>query len=86
MAVPIAVGAWLGLKVDAAAGTTPWGLLALIFLGMAIAGAGVFGLIKRFTEDNPVRPSTDRAREAGRRWDAEIKERERKRDEGVPED
>ena len=86
MAAPIAIGAWLGLKLDEAAGTTPWGLLALIFLGMAIAGAGVFGLIKRFTEDNPVRPSTDRAREAGRRWHAEIEERERKRDEGVPED
>lgn len=86
MAVPIAIGAWLGLKLDEAAGTTPWGLLGLIFLGMAIAGVGVWGLIKRFTEDNPVRPSTERAREAGRRWDAEIEERRRKRDEGVPED
>jgi hypothetical protein len=86
VAVPIAVGAWLGAKIDAAAGTSPWGLLGLIFLGMAIAAVGVWAIIKRFTEENPVRPSTERAREAGRRWDAEVRERERKRDEGEPED
>jgi len=86
VAVPIAIGAWLGLKLDEAAGTSPWGLLGLIFLGMALAGVGVWAIIKRFTEDNPVTPSTERAREAGRRWDAEITERERKRDEGEPED
>lgn len=86
VAVPIAVGAWLGAKLDAAAGTSPWGLLGLIFLGMAIAAVGVWAIIKRFTEENPVTASTERAREAGRRWDAEIKERERKRDEGEPQD
>lgn len=86
VAVPIALGAWLGLKLDEAAGTSPWGLLGLIFLGMALAGVGVWMQIKRFTEENPIRPSTERAREAGRRWDAEIQERERKRDEGGPED
>lgn len=86
VAVPIALGAWLGLKLDEAAGTSPWGLLGLIFLGMALAGVGVWMQIKRFTEENPIRPSTERAREAGRRWDAEIAERERKRDEGEPED
>ena len=86
VAVPIAIGAWLGLKLDEAAGTTPWGLLGLIFLGMLVAGVGVWSLIKRFTEENPIRPSTEQAREAGRRWKAEIRERERKRDEGEPED
>ena len=86
VAVPIALGAWLGLKLDEAAGTSPWGLLGLIFLGMALAGVGVWMQIKRFTEENPIRPSTERAREAGRRWDAEIQERERKREEGGPED
>lgn len=86
MAVPIAFGAWLGLKLDEAAGTSPWGLLGLIFLGMALAGVGVWMQIRRFVEENPVRPSTERAREAGRRWEAEIQERERKRDEGGPED
>ncbi len=82
VAVPIAIGAWLGLKVDEAAGTSPWGLLSLVFLGMAVAGLGVWVLIRRFTEENPIRPSTERARAAGRRWEGEIAERERKRDEG----
>ena len=76
------MGAWLGLKLDQAAGTSPWGLLSLIFAGMVIAGAGVWVLIRRFAEDNPVRPSTERAREAGRRWTAETLEREREREQG----
>jgi Putative F0F1-ATPase subunit Ca2+/Mg2+ transporter len=85
IAVPIVVGAWLGLKLDEAAGTSPIGLLGLIFVGMAVAGGGVWLLIKRFTDDNPIRPSSDRAREAGRRWEAEILERERKRETGEDE-
>jgi len=85
IAVPIVVGAWLGLKLDEAAGTSPIGLLCLIFVGMAIAGGGVWLLIKRFTDDNPIPPSSDRAREAGRRWEAEIRERERQRETGEDE-
>lgn len=82
VAVPIALGAWLGLKLDEAIGTEPWGLLALIFAGMIVAGAGVWGLIKRHSDANPIRPSSERAREAGRRWEAEIRERERRREAG----
>lgn len=82
IAVPIALGAWLGLKLDEAAGTSPWGLLGLIFVGMAVAGGGVAMLIKRYSDANPIRPSSDRAREAGRRWQAEVAERERKREAG----
>jgi F0F1-type ATP synthase assembly protein I len=85
VAVPIALGAWLGLKLDEAIGTEPWGLLALIFAGMIVAGAGVWGLIKRHSDANPIRPSSDRAREAGRRWEAEIRERERRREAGEDE-
>ena len=81
IAVPIALGAWLGLKLDAALGTSPWGLLGLIFLGMAAAGGGVVVLIKRYTEENPVTPSSERAREAGRTWQAETAEEERRREE-----
>ena len=80
IAVPIALGAWLGLKLDAALGTSPWGLLGLIFVGMAAAGGGVVVLIKRYTEENPVTPSSDRAREAGQRWQAETAEEERRRE------
>jgi len=85
IAVPLVAGAWLGLKLDEAAGTSPIGLLGLIFVGMAIAGGGVWLLIKRFTDDNPIVPSSDRAREAGRRWEAEIRERERQRETGEDE-
>ena len=80
IAVPIALGAWLGLKLDGAAGTSPWGLLGLIFVGMAIAGGGVAMLIKRYAEENPVTPSSERAREAGRSWQAQTAEEERRRD------
>ena len=79
IAVPIALGAWLGVKLDAALGTSPWGLLGLIFLGMAAAGGGVAVVIKRFAEENPVTPSSDRAREAGRAWQAETAEEERRK-------
>ena len=82
IAVPIALGAWLGVKLDAALGTSPWGLLGLIFVGMAAAGGGVALLIKRYADDNPITPSSERAREAGRRWQAEVDEEQRRRDEG----
>jgi F0F1-type ATP synthase assembly protein I len=81
IAVPVALGAWLGVKLDAALGTSPWGLLGLIFVGMAAAGGGVALLIKRYAEENPVTPSSDRAREAGRKWQAEQDEEDRKREE-----
>ncbi len=82
MAVPIALGAWLGLKLDEAAGTSPWGLLALIFAGMAVAGAGVGMLIKRYAEQNPIAPASDAARKAGRRWETDLEEQRRKREAG----
>ncbi len=80
IAVPIALGAWLGLKLDERLGTSPWGLLGLIFAGMVLAGGGVALLIKRYAEENPIRPSTERARAAGRAWQREIDERERETD------
>lgn len=86
IAVPIAIGAWLGLQIDRAAGTSPIWLLGLIFVGMAIAGAGIGVLIKRYADENPIEPSTERAREAGRQWEAEIRERERRREAGEDED
>jgi F0F1-type ATP synthase assembly protein I len=82
VAVPIVVGAWLGQKLDDSAGTAPWGLLGLTFLGMAIAGVGVAYLVRRFLAENPIGPVSDRARRAGRNWQAELDEREREREAG----
>jgi hypothetical protein len=48
---------------------------------MAAAAGGVALLIKRYTEENPVTPSSDRARMAGQAWQAEQDEAERKREE-----
>lgn len=80
MAVPIALGAWLGQKLDEQIGSAPWGLLGLTFAGMAIAGLGVALLVRMYMEANPIGPVSDAAREAGRRWEAEIEERERRRE------
>jgi F0F1-type ATP synthase assembly protein I len=82
VAVPIVVGAWLGQKLDDSAGTAPWGLLGLTFLGMAIAGIGVAYLVRRYLAENPIGPVSDRARRAGRSWQAEMDEREREREAG----
>ncbi len=80
VAVPIALGAWLGQKLDEQVGTAPWGLLLLTFAGMALAGLGVAILVRRYMEENPVGPVTDSARKAGRRWEAEIEEQEAQRE------
>ena len=82
IAVPIAIGAWLGLQVDRATGASPIGLLGLIFAGMVIAGVGVGVVIRRYADENPIEPSSERAREAGRRWEAEIRDQERRREAG----
>jgi F0F1-type ATP synthase assembly protein I len=79
VAVPIALGAWLGQQVDDRLGIAPWGLLALTFVGMALAGLAIAWLIRRTSGGlNP--PVSEAAREAGRRWQAEIDERERERE------
>jgi hypothetical protein len=80
IAIPIAIGAWLGLKLDETAGTSPWGLLGLIFVGMVVAGAGVAWSIKSFLDENPTEASSERAREAGRAWQREADEEERRRE------
>ena len=82
VAVPIVVGAWLGQKLDENAGTAPWGLLGLTFLGLALAGMGLAYMVRRYMTENPVGPVSDRARRAGRSWQAELDEREQRRDAG----
>jgi len=38
-------------------------------------------VIRRFSEENPVTTSSDRAREAGRKWQAETADEERRKEE-----
>jgi hypothetical protein len=49
---------------------------------MALAGLGVAYMVRRYLAENPIGPVSDRARRAGRSWQAEIDEREQKREAG----
>jgi hypothetical protein len=79
---PLLVAAYFGQKLDEAFGTTPNLALASILVGLAIAGLGMFVIIKRYIALNPVPPTSEAAREAGRRWEREIADQERKKDAG----
>lgn len=79
---PLLAAAIIGQKLDERFGTAPnLGLLSIL-LGLALAGLGMFLVIKRYLDANPQQPVTDAAREAGRRWEREIAERERKKETG----
>ncbi len=79
---PLLVAAYFGQKLDEAFGTTPNLALVSILVGLAIAGLGMFVIIKRYIALNPVPPTSEAAREAGRRWEREIADQERKKDAG----
>jgi hypothetical protein len=73
--VPLFAAIWLAQQV-----TQDTGIQLLIVLGgLAVAGAGMYGVIRRFMRMNPVGPTTTAAREAGREWEREIEENERKK-------
>jgi F0F1-type ATP synthase assembly protein I len=79
---PLLIGAVVGQKLDERFGTTPMLLLVSILLGMAIAALGMFVVIKRYLAANPDQPVSDAAREAGRKWEREIQDQERKKQAG----
>ncbi len=79
---PLLVAAVVGQKLDDRFGTTPTLGLVSILVGLGIAGLGMFLIIKRYIAANPQEPVSDSAREAGRRWEREIAERERKKESG----
>jgi len=79
---PLLVAAYVGQKLDDALGTAPNLALVSILVGLAVAGLGMFVIIRRYIALNPVPPTSEAAREAGRRWEREIAEREAKKEAG----
>lgn len=80
VAIPLLLAAIVGSTLDARAGTGPWGLLVSIFIGLGVAGGGVFAILRRFLAENPTTTPTEAARAAGRRWRRESEAEERRRE------
>jgi F0F1-type ATP synthase assembly protein I len=78
---PLLVGTFGGNAVDQMLGSGPWGLLVGILAGLVVGGLAFFAILRRFLSQ-PIGRPTERARVAGRRWEREIDERERKRESG----
>jgi F0F1-type ATP synthase assembly protein I len=79
--LPLLVGTFGGSAVDSSLGSSPWGLLVGILIGLVVGGLALFGILRRYLSQ-PLGVPTDKARAAGRSWDSEIVERERRRDSG----
>ncbi len=82
MAVPLLVAVYAGAWLDERAGTKPWLLLVAILVGLGLAGLGSFLVLRQYWTAHPLPPVSDEARRAGRRWQAEIEEQERRREAG----
>jgi len=80
--IPLLAAAYIGDTLDRQLGTTPTLGLVAILIGLAMAGLGTFLVLRRYLAANPDQPASEKAREAGRAWDREIQERERKREAG----
>ncbi len=79
---PLLVAAYVGQQLDERFGSAPMGGLVSILVGLAVAGLGMFLIIRRYLARNPVPPTTEVARQAGRRWEREIQERELQKEAG----
>jgi drug/metabolite transporter (DMT)-like permease len=75
--VPLFLAAFLTTRLDASAPS--WEPLGIILVGIAAAGLGMFFVLRGLTSGTP--QVSDAARAAGRKWDAEVRAEERKRDE-----
>lgn len=82
VAAPLFGAAWLSQNVTRDTGTQ----LAIVMAGLVVAGLGMYVVLRRYLAANPDRPVTERAREAGRQWEAEVREAERKREMGEDEE
>jgi hypothetical protein len=74
--IPLFGAAWLSQNVTQDTGIQ----LAIVLAGLTVAGAGMFLVIRRYMSMNPVPPTSEAARKAGRAWEREIAEQERERE------
>jgi hypothetical protein len=84
VALPLFVAAYLTSLLGPDAPS--WAALLVILAGLAVAGAGMYLVLRGMLRETPEPPVSDRARAAGRRWDAEIAERQRRREAGEEDD
>jgi drug/metabolite transporter (DMT)-like permease len=75
--VPLFLAAYLTTRLDPTA--PAWEPLAIILVGVAAAGFGMFFTLRGLTSGTP--QVSDAARAAGRKWDAEVRAEERQREE-----
>jgi flagellar biosynthesis/type III secretory pathway M-ring protein FliF/YscJ len=81
VAAPLFGAAWLSQNVTQDTATQ----LVIVLGGLLVAGLGMYVVLRRYLERNPDRPVTEAARQAGRKWEAEVREAERKREMGEEE-
>jgi F0F1-type ATP synthase assembly protein I len=82
MAVPLVLAVYVGGWLDQQAGTKPYLQLVAILVGLGAAAAGAYLVLRRYWVANPTPPVSEEARRAGRRWQAEVDERERQQEAG----
>jgi hypothetical protein len=76
VAVPLFAAAWLSQQVTQDTALQ----LVVVAAGLVVAGAGMYLVIRRYMAAHPVPPTSEAAREAGRRWERDIQDRARKRE------
>lgn len=76
VAVPLFAAAWLSQQVTQDTALQ----LVVVMVGLVVAGAGMYLVIRRYMAAHPVPPTSEAARKAGQRWDREIQDRARKKE------
>jgi predicted exporter len=75
--VPLFLAAYVTTRLDPSAPS--WQSLAVILVGLAVAGLGMFFVLRGLIAGTP--QVSEAARAAGRKWEAEAREEERQRGE-----